>query len=104
MGQFSSSFMHAGFYIKVNIRKGRNYECFAQFFLGGNKKFANTVFEKLKGSKKVEESNMLLMDLVETVDGLPVNMEMISCTLEELAENSKIITREVFKFYNMKEK
>lgn len=96
--------MHPGFYIKVNIRKGRSYECFAQFFLGDNKKFARTVFEKLQGSKKVGEDNILLMDLVETMDGLPVNMDMISCKLEELAENSKIITREVFKFYNMKEK
>ena len=96
--------MHPGFYIKVNIRKGHSYECFSQFFLGENKKFARTVFQKLKGSSRVDEGNMLHLDLIETMDGLPVNMEMLSCNLDELAENCKIITREVFKYYNMKEK
>jgi hypothetical protein len=30
-------------------------------------------------------------------------MQMISCSLEDLAENCKIITRETFKQFNMKE-
>lgn len=96
--------MHSGFYIKVHIRKGDTFECLAQFFLGEERKFARNVFKKLIGSEKVDEANILLLDLVETSNGLPVNMDMIACTLEELAENSKVITKEVFKFYNMKEK
>jgi hypothetical protein len=40
---------------------------------------------------------------METKNGLPVNMQMIGCSLEDLAENCKIITKETFKLFNLKE-
>ena len=43
------------------------------------------------------------MELEETVNGLPVNLQMLGCTLEELANNTKIIVKETFKYLNLKE-
>ena len=42
---------------------------------------------------------ILQIDLMETKNNLPVNIKVIGCTLEQLAENCKIITKEVFKMF-----
>ena len=93
----------ATFTIILNIRTCNGFECFGKFFVGNNKKFAESIFGKLKGRKNVDEKGILQFDLVETINALPVNMQMISCSLEELAENCKIITKETIKFLNMEE-
>jgi hypothetical protein len=41
---------------------------------------------------------------MKTINDLPVNIQMISCPLDELAESCKIITKETFKLFNLKEK
>lgn len=91
------------FYIVLNIRTGYGYECFGKFFIGNNKKSAASIFDQLKGKKNVDEESLLQLDLMESVNGLPTNMQMISCSLEELAENCKIITKERFRLLNMEE-
>jgi len=55
----------------------------------------------LKGNPDVDQT-MLTMELEETVNGLPVNIQMLACTLEELAHNTKIIVKETFKLLNLK--
>jgi len=44
---------------------------------------------------------MLHMDFMETNKGLPVNLQVLSCTSEEVAANVKCITREMFKVLNL---
>ncbi len=91
------------FYIVLNLRTCNGFESFGKFFVGNNGKSAGAIFEKLKGRKRVNEKSILQLDLVELINGLPANMQMISCTLEELAENCKIITKETFKLLNLEE-
>ncbi len=89
------------FYILLNLKTVNGFESFGRFNLGNNKKAAHGVFQMLKGNKEVDEKNILHLDLMESRDGLPVNMEMLTCTLEELAENCRIITREMFIQFNL---
>jgi len=91
------------FNIVLNIKTCNGFECFGKFFVGNNKKFAEDIFDQLKGKKNIDEKSILQLDLVETRNGLPANMKMISCSLEELAENCKIITKETFKLLNLEE-
>ena len=91
------------FYIVLNLRTCNGYECFGKFFIGNNKRCATDIFDQLKRRSNVNEKNILQLDLMETINGLPVNMQMISCSLEDLAENCKIITKETFKLFNLKE-
>ena len=93
--------METGFYIIVNLKSSKGYESFGQFFLGKNKKSANIIFNQLKGSKDVSERSMLQLELVESAKGLPLNLDLLTCTLEELADNCKIITKELFKQFNL---
>ena len=94
-------FPQEGFYIVVNLKAGKGYESYAKFFIGNKKKSAESIFQKLKGSKDVSEKSILQLELMEIAKGLPINMNLLSCTLDELGENCKIITKELFKHLNL---
>ena len=89
--------METQFYILFSLKTGKEPESFARFFIGNNRKHAYRIFHQLKGAHDVNEKNILWVEFMETKDGLPFNLEMISCNLDQLAENSKIITKELFK-------
>ncbi len=86
----------------VSLKTSDGFENFAKFNLGNNKKAAAEVFRQLKGDPTVDEKTILTIDLVETVNELPVNLNILGCTLEELAYNTRIITKETFKLHNLK--
>jgi hypothetical protein len=91
------------FYIVMNIKTGSGFESIAKFFIGNKKELAKAVFGQLKGNKNADETSILTLDLMETVNSLPVNMDVLSCSLEEMAANCKIIVKETFKIINLKE-
>ena len=77
--------MKTTFYIVLNMKKGKTFETFGKFFIGNDRDFAYQLFSQLDGNESVRESDVLHMDLMETVNGLPVNMKVINCRLEQLA-------------------
>jgi hypothetical protein len=91
------------FYILISMRTPEGFESFGKYNLGNNRKTATAIFRQLKGSPDVDPQTMLTMELEETVNGLPVNLQMLACTLEELAYNTKIIVKETFRLLNLKE-
>jgi len=91
------------FYVVLSIRTSDGFQSFGKFNLGNNRKAAADVFRQLKGTSSVDEKTMLTIDLVETVNGLPLNLHILDCTLEEMAFNCKIITKETFKLLNLKQ-
>ncbi len=95
--------METTFYILLSMRTPRGPESFARFFIGNNRDAAYAIFRNLKGIPDVDEKNILYLDFMETRDGLPMNLELIACTLEQLAENCKYITKEIFKMTNLEE-
>ena len=94
--------MTTTFYILLSARTDKGYENFGRFYIGDNADTAGIIFSKMKGSMEVKENCMLLMELMELRGGLPVNLQMLACTLSELGENCKIITTEVFKAVNLR--
>jgi hypothetical protein len=91
------------FHIILNIKTGKGFECFGKFFVGNNRQSATTIFQKLSGKTDVDEKTILSLELMETKQGLPLNLQIIGCTLQELAENCKIITKETFKIFNLED-
>ena len=91
------------FHINVNIKTADGFENYGKFFIGRNRNAAEKVFSKFYGTKKVNSKSILTMEFVETNRNLPLNIDVISCTLEELTKNIQIITKEVFKLLNLKE-
>ena len=89
------------FYVLLSIRTCDGFENFSKFNLGNDRKIAEQVFRQFKGSP-VNEKTMLTIELMETVNELPVNLNILACTLEELADNTRIIVKETFKLHNLK--
>jgi hypothetical protein len=95
--------METSYYITLNLRTCKGYESFGKFCIGTDKVFAESMFSKLKGSNDVTEKNILHLELVASRHDLPINIHMISCNLEELTENCRFITKELFKMHNLEE-
>jgi len=88
--------METQFYITITLKTHKGLESFAKFFIGNNRQSAFAIFKKLKGSTNVSERNILYFDFMEMQNGLPTNLDLITCTLNELADNCRIITKELF--------
>ena len=95
--------METQFYITLTLKTVKGPESFAKFFVGNNRRRAFAIFEQLKGTRDVSEKNVLYIDFLETKEGLPVNLDVITCTLNQLAENCRIITKEIFKLENLED-
>ena len=89
------------FYFVLNIRTADGFENFGKFNLGNNREAATEVFRQFKGSPVLDEKTMLTIDMVEIINDLPVNLKIMACTLDELADNCKIIAKETFKIFNL---
>jgi hypothetical protein len=93
--------METTFYINLNIKTANGFQPYARYFIGDDREAAAQIFHQLKGTNEVTEDHLLQIDFIESANNLPVNLQVIGCNLEQLAENSKIITREIFKLLNL---
>jgi hypothetical protein len=93
--------MRTTFYVILRLRTADGFESYGSFNLGNDREFAYRTFSQLKGRELSRETDMLHMDLMETKEGLPVNLRVVCCTAEEIAANVKCITREMFKLLNL---
>lgn len=89
------------FHIVLQIKTPDGFEPFGKFKLGTDRKFAENIFRQLKGEAECGYNDLLQIDLVEVGERLPRQLKMISCCLEDIAENCRIITREVFKYRSL---
>ncbi|THU41087.1 hypothetical protein FAM09_02930 [Niastella caeni] len=93
--------MQTRFYIICHIKTSAGPESYGRFEIGNDRETAAKLFEKLKGDKEVNEQNMLYIELMETSNGLPININILSCTLDQLTENCRIVTKEIFTQHNL---
>lgn len=93
--------MQTKFYIICHLATPAGPEAYGRFELGNDRETAYRIFSRLKGDTEVNNRNMLCLELMETVNELPVNVNVLSCTLDELAENFRLITKEIFNQYNL---
>ena len=95
--------MKSQFYILLSLKTHGGFDTYGQYFFGDDRDAANELFNQLQGSEEFNEKAMLHIDLMETVNELPVKVKMICCTLDELAYNTKLIAREIFRLKNLTE-
>ena len=93
--------MKSKFYVSLNMKTVSGFEPFACFELGHDRSFAIATFKRLAGKPPVDDSGVLHIDLVEKMATLPVNLQVLECSIEELGENIKILTMQLFKKVNL---
>ena len=93
--------METTFYILVHIKTPEQLQTIGKFYIGNDRHFANNLFKQLKGNPSLDKQGVLFIELMETLRGLPVNIQLLACTLNELTDNYRIVTREVFRQLNL---
>jgi len=93
--------MESAFNITLYLKTPSGFEIYGIFNLGNNRQKARDIFDQLKGSDSISEKSMLYMDFAETRDGVSLPVAILHCTIEDIAVNTRIITREVFKNLNL---
>lgn len=89
--------METTFHILLHLKTTDGHENFGRFFIGNDKMLADRIFRQLKGDPDVTDQCGLCVEFVEMHDNLPYNVKMLSCTLDQVAENCRIITKETFR-------
>jgi hypothetical protein len=82
--------------ITIHLKTVHGFETFAEFFLGNSCTASRELFRQLKGTPIQNQEGILIMELAGLVRGLPVEVDMLSCSLEELGDNCKVITKYLF--------
>ncbi|MEO7213822.1 hypothetical protein [Mucilaginibacter sp.] len=85
------------FQISLYIKTPSGFETYGTFDLGRDRERAKDIFDQLKGTPDIAPHSVLYMDLSEMRNGIPLPMEIRHCTLEDIAYNARVITRDVFK-------
>ncbi len=95
--------MKNGFFITMNMRMATGFETFGQFILGESDHFARSLFEKLHGTKEISDRDVLHLDLTHFRNDLPIDLTILNCSLEELTDNCRLISKELFRVNNLNE-
>ena len=93
--------MEPEFEISFNMKTLRGIESYGCFNLGAGEKFALSLFNMLHGDEAVLPDSVITVDLVKRKDGLLFPLGLRHCNYLQLAENVKIITKELFKKLNL---
>lgn len=93
--------MKTEFYVLLSCRTLKGFDNFANFDLGCDRDFAYSLFEELDGSTDTRETDSLTLELIEKKGGLPVNLKIISCTLDQMGANCRRLSKEIFKQKNL---
>jgi hypothetical protein len=94
--------MSTEYRIAVHARTTSGFDTIGEFYVGTDRREASQLFKSLKGSADDLEDGVLVMDLRELNRGLLFDIHMIQCTLDEVAENCRLITKHQFKTLNLK--
>jgi hypothetical protein len=90
------------FYIDISIRTAEGPQRLGRFEFGTDREAAYNLFKRLKGNRVVNPGDMLYIEFMETVNGLPLNLDILTCNLQELGTNVMLITQEAFRLSNLK--
>jgi len=93
--------MKTKFYILLSQKSCSGFTAYGEYWLGSDQQEARRIFGLLKGSQEISNEALLHLDFMETVDGIPLKIKTLCCTLDEYACNCKIIAKETFKRLNL---
>jgi hypothetical protein len=95
--------MKTQFHILLSLKTNKGFVDYGQYFVGNDREVAYDLFDQLEGGQIISDNALLHIDLMETVNELPVKIKTLCCTLDELGINCKLIAREIFRLKNLEE-
>ncbi|MBC6111408.1 hypothetical protein ACFOG5_22710 [Pedobacter fastidiosus] len=95
--------MEIRFSVHITIETSTGRKEFGNFELGANRETATELFTLLKGTTTPSGSRYILLEFTEDIAGLAVPIGIKHCCLDELKENTAIITRAIFKTHQLEQ-
>ena len=89
--------MTTKYYVDLHIQTREGFATYGRFDLGHDREKAEAIFRQLKGTNNISDESILHMDFTEMVNGIPLPISVLHCTIDDIAINSRIITRDVFR-------
>lgn len=93
--------MESLFLIYLNIKTPSGFEPYVTYNIGEKREVAKTIFDKLKGSTDISGTTLFTMDFIEMKDGVTLPINILDCTFDDIVFNTRLITREIFKYLNL---
>jgi len=87
--------------IIVEIKTARGFVEYCRYFLGCSAERAKNNFAMLSGDRVRPDEYALRMDLVVCHKDQEAVLDSLYCTLDDLASNSAVISKEMFKWLNI---
>ncbi len=76
-------------------------ETYGHFHIGNHTQFALDLFDAMEGSNEIAPESVMTIDLIKRIDNIPYPLALKHCTLSQLGENVKRLTKELFKHLNL---
>ncbi|WP_439585825.1 hypothetical protein [Dyadobacter bucti] len=89
------------YFVTINMKVPQGMMEVGRFFIGSDKDWAMESFGRLRGESHTSEDDVLRLDLLEKHEGTDLLLGQLSCTLDQLEQNCKLITVDAFKYFNL---
>lgn len=86
--------------VKLNLKSPFGWITFGCFQLGNQKSEAELTFKSLAGQPGAHNL-ALKLELVEHNAATALFLESKECTLDEISENARLLTRDAFKYFTL---
>lgn len=93
--------MASSYHISIELNTLFGMETIGCLELGTERAFATQIFEDLHGEDQVTGKGPFTLILTSSEDGVKLPLAMKRCNSDDLAWNIKLISRELFKKYNL---
>jgi len=93
--------MEKSYFINLHMKVPHGMMQLGKFSVGSDKAWAFQSFNQLQGERKLAEDDVLRLELLEKHEDAELSLEQISCRLDELEHNCRIITVDAFKYFNL---
>ena len=93
--------METKFEISLNMKTHKGIETYGSFKVGNNEQFAKTLYQGLDSDDKISKGSVITIDLIKIENGIPFPLELRHCNYDQLADNIKRITKEMFIHLNL---
>lgn len=93
--------METCYEISLNMKTGKGIERYGSFAIGTAENFARTLYSQMEGEEEVSPDSVITIELTKREHGIPYPLALRHCTYQQLASNVKLITKEVFKHFNL---
>lgn len=87
----------SGYAVSFMMKTPYGRQNYATFFIGYHQAMAASIFNKLKSNDRESERSILQMDFLSWDKNKTECIATLYCTIDDIALNSRIITRELYK-------